>query len=111
KVLGPTWQQLFSPPQEGVGGAPWWRAKRTELLAALGEREAAFVYDLERVRGAARALRDLASLSRVHYSMKANSHRQLLRILRGEGIEFECVSRDEVARLLGLFPNMDPQRI
>src|SRR2546430_17266375 len=65
----------------------------------------------EAVRAAARALRGLASLARVHYSMKANPHPQLLRTLRAEGIEFECVSRAEVERVLELFPDLDPQRI
>jgi diaminopimelate decarboxylase/aspartate kinase len=113
KVLGPTWQQLFSWPKERGGGAPlpWWRVKRAQLLGALGEREAAFVYDLETARDAARALRGLAAVSRVHYSMKANPHPQLLRTLRAAGIEFECVSRGEVERLLELFPDLDPQRI
>jgi diaminopimelate decarboxylase/aspartate kinase len=112
KVLGPTWQQLFSQPQDSGGGrAPWWRSKRAQLLGALGEHDAAFVYDLEAVRDAARALRKLAALARVHYSMKANPHPQLLRTLRTEGIEFECVSGGEVERLLQLFPDLDPQRI
>ena len=112
KVLGPTWQQLFSQPQDPASGSvPWWRCKRTQLLGALGEHDAAFVYDLEAVRDAARALRKLAALARVHYSMKANPHPQLLRTLRTEGIEFECVSRGEVERLLQLFPDLDPQRI
>jgi diaminopimelate decarboxylase/aspartate kinase len=112
KVLGPTWQQLFSQPQDsGSGTAPWWRCKRTQLLGALGEHDAAFVYDLEAVRDAARALRKLAALARVHYSMKANPHPQLLRALRTEGIEFECVSRGEVERVLQLFPDLEPQRV
>ncbi|TLY84874.1 MAG: bifunctional aspartate kinase/diaminopimelate decarboxylase [Gammaproteobacteria bacterium] len=112
KVLGPTWQQLFSQPQDPASGSvPWWRSKRTQLLEALGEHEAAFVYDLEAVRAAARALRGLASLARVHYSMKANPHPQLLRTLRAEGIEFECVSRGEVERVLQLFPDLDRERI
>ncbi len=113
KVLGPTWQQLFSRPQDQLRGAalPWWRTRRRQLLDALGEHEAAFVYDLETVRGAARALRALGALSRVHYSMKANPHPQLLEALRAEGIEFECVSRGEVARLLELFPDLEPHRI
>jgi diaminopimelate decarboxylase/aspartate kinase len=112
KVLGPTWQQLFSQPQDSASArVPWWRAKRTQLLAALGEHEAAYVYDLEAVREAARALRRLAALARVHYSMKANPHPQLLRTLRAEGIEFECVSRGEVERVLQLFSDLDPQRI
>ena len=112
KVLGPTWQQLFSKPQGASAGAtPWWRARRNELLAVLGAEDAAFVYDLDVVRGAARSLRALGAIGRVHYSMKANPHPQLLRALRAEGIEFECVSRGEVARLLELFPDLAPERI
>ena len=112
-VLGPTWQQLFSRPRDRLHGAPlpWWREKRAQLLEALGEHEAAFVYDLETVRAAARALRALGALSRVHYSMKANPHPRLLETLRAEGIEFECVSRGEVELLLGLFADLEPQRI
>ena len=112
KVLGPTWQQLFAQPQDSAGGgAPWWRSKRTQLLGALGDHDAAYVYDLEVVREAARALRTLAALARVHYSVKANPHPQVLRTLRAEGIEFECVSRGEVERVLQLFSDIDPQRI
>ena len=112
KVLGPTWQQLFSHPQAAsAGSTPWWRDKRARLLEALGGAEAAFVYDLEAVRGAARALRGLGAVARVHYSMKANPHPRLLATLRAEGIEFECVSRGEVERLLELFPELPPERI
>jgi bifunctional diaminopimelate decarboxylase / aspartate kinase len=112
KVLGPTWQQLFSRPQPTPAHvAPWWRAKRAALLAALGGDDAAFVYDLEVVRSAARALRRLSSLGRVHYSMKANPHLEVLRALHAEGVEFECVSRGEVARVLEAFPDLAPERI
>ena len=112
KVLGPTWQQLFSQPQTPAHGTtPWWRAKREALLHALAEEEAAFIYDLSVVQQAARALRALSSISRVHYSMKANPHPRLLRVLHAEGVEFECVSRGEVARVLELFPEHAPERI
>jgi diaminopimelate decarboxylase/aspartate kinase len=112
RVLGPTWQQLFAQAAEhGAGELPWWRRKRTQLLGALGEQEAAFVYDLEAVRAAAHALRSMSSIARVHYSMKANPHPAVLRALRAEGIEFECVSRGEVERVLELFPEIEPQRI
>lgn len=113
RVLGPTWQQLFSRPQDPLRAAaiPWWRTRRTELLEILGEHAAAFVYELATVRAAARALRALGSLARVHYSMKANPHPQLLRTLREEGVEFECVSRGEVERLIELFPDLEPGRI
>jgi diaminopimelate decarboxylase/aspartate kinase len=112
KVLGPTWQQLFSrPPSSSAGATPWWRVRREALLEALGDRDAAFVYDLEVARVTARSLRTLGSLARVHYSMKANPHPQLLRALHEEGIEFECVSRGEVERVLELFPDLERERI
>ena len=112
KVLGPTWQQLFSrPPSSSAGATPWWRVRREALLEALGDRDAAFVYDLGVARVTARSLRTLGSLARVHYSMKANPHPQLLRALHEEGIEFECVSRGEVERVLELFPALERERI
>ena len=112
RVLGPTWQQLFSQPQASAAKElPWWRTRRDALLAVLGEADAAFVYELAQVRSAARALRAMNAISRVHYSMKANPHPQVLAALRAEGIEFECVSRGEVERLLTLFPELDRARI
>ncbi len=112
KVLGPTWQQLFAAAPPGARRTPpWWRTRRAELLTALGEREAAYVYDLATVRGAARALKALKSLDRVHYSMKANPQADILRTLRAEGIEFECVSRGEVEHLLEACPEIEPGRI
>ncbi len=112
RVLGPTWQELFAKPQEPAARAkPWWREKRAQIMAALGERDAAYLYDLETVRAAARALRAMSSISRVHYSMKANPHPGLLAAIRQEGIEFECVARSEAERVLELFPELDPRRV
>ena len=111
-VLGPTWQQLFSAPAAAARrGTPWWRARRTELLTALEGRAAAFVYDLASVRAAARDLRALGSIDRVHYSMKANPHPEILKALRAEGIEFECVSRAEAESVLATCPDLEPQRV
>ncbi|MBV8342728.1 MAG: bifunctional aspartate kinase/diaminopimelate decarboxylase, partial [Gammaproteobacteria bacterium] len=111
-VLGPTWEQLFAPGPAARGGPrPWWRERREALLGALGAAEAAFVYDLEVVRAAARALRSLGALARVHYSVKANPHPRLLGALHQEGIEFECVSRGEVERVLATLPDVPPGRI
>ncbi len=112
RVLGPTWQELFAQPQDGaVRATPWWREKRTQVLTALGDREAAYVYDLDTVRAAARALRAMGSVSRVHYAMKANPHPKLLAAVREEGIEFECVSRKEAELVLGIFPDLDARRV
>jgi diaminopimelate decarboxylase/aspartate kinase len=112
RMLGPTWEQLFAKPAPAAARAsPWWRERREQLLGALGARDCAFVYDLDVVRAASRALRSLGCLARVHYSMKANPHPALLAAVRAEGVEFECVSRGEVERALGLFADLDPRRI
>jgi len=111
-VLGPTWEQLFlKPKSEGARTLPWWRHKREQLLSVLGAHPSAFVYDLESVNNAARALRGMQSLGRVHYSMKANSSPRILKAIRAQGVDFECVSRGEVERALQLFPDLDPRRI
>ncbi|HET9391364.1 MAG TPA: bifunctional aspartate kinase/diaminopimelate decarboxylase, partial [Steroidobacteraceae bacterium] len=111
-VLGPTWEQLFlAPKSTGARAVPWWRPRRSELLSALAQRACAYVYDLETVRAAARALRAMKSLARVHYSMKANSSEPVLRAVHSQGVDFECVSRGEVERALALFPDLDPLRI
>ena len=108
RVLGPTWEQLFAKTPTAVAqSAQWWRGRREQLLSTLGERDCAYVYHLDSVRAAARALRAMGSVARVHYAMKANPHPEILRAVRQEGIEFECVSRGEVQRVLDLFPELD----
>ena len=47
-------------------------------------------------------------MSRVLYALKANPHPEVLRVLREEGVGFECVSLAEVERVLALFPDCDP---
>ncbi len=112
RVLGPTWEQLFARAPAAIAPpAPWWRGRREQLLATLGERDCAYLYHLESVRTCARALRSMGSVARVHYAMKANPHPDVLRAVRQEGVEFECVSRGEVQRVLDLFKDLDPRRV
>jgi diaminopimelate decarboxylase/aspartate kinase len=111
RVLGPTWEQLFAQPASAEVSHPWWYHKRGELLRVMANHEAAYVYDRQTIRAAARALRGLRSVARVLYAMKANAHPQALDALRGEGVELECVSRGEVERVLELFPDIEPARI
>ncbi len=112
RVLGPTWEQIFSKPQpEGTRVLPWWRRKRQQLLAALGSQESAYLYDLQSIQEAAHALRRLQAVSRVHYSMKANPSARILQAVQAAGVEFECVSRGEVELVCQLFPDLAPQRI
>ena len=111
-VLGPTWEQLFAQPAaEAAGSVPWWRSKRAVLLDTLGGRACAYVYDAATVRSAARSLRNLKAVSRVLYAMKANPHRKILCLLHAEGLDFDCVSRGEVERVLEVLPDIERRRI
>jgi len=112
-VLGPTWEQLFARG-EGNGApalAPWWRTERAALLAALGARDAAYVYHGATAESAARALKALGSVSRVWYAMKANSHPDLLRRIHAAGIGLECVSRGEIGHARRHVPGITPAQI
>ena len=89
----------------------WWRTRCDDLLAVLGDRDCAYVYDLPTAAGQARALLAMRSLSRVFYAIKANPHPAILETLSDAGLGFECVSRAEVERVQEAVPGIAPGRI
>ncbi len=97
--LGPSWEMLRGGrPGEQVAPA-WWRGRREELLKIAADGRAHYVYDLGAIRARAEALRrDLPSINRFYYAMKANSHPDVLAVLAGAGYGLECVSAAEVER-------------
>ncbi|HMK85751.1 MAG TPA: bifunctional aspartate kinase/diaminopimelate decarboxylase [Steroidobacteraceae bacterium] len=114
KVLGPTWQQLFSPKESAPRGvANWWEepAKRRRLLEIATRESAAFVYDLASVDRAMSALRSVKSVARWAYSMKANWHPEILRRVYSAGFGLECVSQGELEHALAQVPDIEPQRL
>lgn len=90
---------------------PWWQGRRDALLAALGDRDCAYAYDLGVVARQAGLLLGMRSPARILYAIKANPHPAILRVLAGLGLGFECVSRGELERLLGALPGLDRDRI
>jgi diaminopimelate decarboxylase/aspartate kinase len=110
-VLGPTWAQLHAPPAEGAPTQAWWQRKRSRLLERFGARDSAYVYDAQTILAAARELTGLAAVDEVHFAMKANPHGEILRILAGAGIGFDCVARGEIEHLLHEVPGLDRRRI
>ncbi len=47
----------------------------------------------------------------VSLELQANHNQDVLRTLESAGLGFDCVSLQEVERILGLFPQLDPTRI
>ncbi len=112
ELFGPTWEQLTASDETKIDDRDiWWAQKRTKLLGIADENGAAYVYDLEKVIESATSLMALSSVDSIFYAMKANSNPEILRVLEGEGINFECVSPGEIHRLLELFPNIDRKRL
>jgi len=111
-IFGPTWTELQSESVPApMVAEPWWAKKRQQLLDIGVAASAAYVYDIESVRGACERLRSMTNINRVFYAIKANSHPEILRTVEATGINFECVSPGEIDHVLSLFPDLDRQRI
>jgi diaminopimelate decarboxylase/aspartate kinase len=111
-VLGPTWEQLYGPKEPAAATRPvWWNRKRAELIKLATEHGSAYVYDRETLIARAQSLKNLKSIDRVHYAMKANPHPEVLTTLAAQGIEMECVSRGELQRVLDVLPQGDRKHI
>jgi diaminopimelate decarboxylase/aspartate kinase len=111
-VFGETWERLTG------GGAPvkalpkpWWVKKKAQLLEIGAQRDATYVYDRDSIEKAIAALRGLKSIDAVFYAMKANPNREILRLVHDGGLNLECVSPGEIARVLEVLPDIDRKRV
>jgi diaminopimelate decarboxylase/aspartate kinase len=113
KVLGPTWQQLFSEQKGAAPALNWWEDahKRRRLLDIAARESAAFVYDAATVAKAIAAVQSVKSVKRWAYAMKANWHPQILRQVYAAGLTLECVSRGELEHAFASVPALDPGRV
>jgi len=111
-VFGPTWEQFTGQlPPAVERAAPWWLARKDELIEIAHSKGAAYVYDRASIEQAIAALRELKSVDAIFYSMKANAHPDVLRVVESLGANFECVSPGEIERVRELFPDLDRRRI
>lgn len=94
-----------------LSGERWWIARRDALVAALGTRDCAYVYDLSVVAHQAGLVRSLQSIASVFYAVKANPHPGILRTVAAAGFGFECVSPGELDQVLGSVPQIARDRI
>ncbi|HEY4146323.1 bifunctional aspartate kinase/diaminopimelate decarboxylase [Pinirhizobacter sp.] len=107
-LFGPAWQTLYGSVAEVKPTRPWWRDERDTLLKLAAERSPRYVYHLPTVRGQARKLHALASVDRLHYAVKANTHPSILKALAEEGFALECVSPGELAVVMASVPESTP---
>jgi diaminopimelate decarboxylase/aspartate kinase len=114
EVLGPTWQELFAPKEAmRAPRQPWWRdaRKREQLLGIAAREAAAYVYDLDAVDAAIASLREVRSVDRWAYAMKANWHPRILQRLYAAGLTLECVSQGELEHAFASVPGLSPARV
>jgi len=113
KVLGPTWQQLFSEEKAAAPPVNWWEDphKRRRLIDIATRESAAFVYDTAALDAAIAAVLGVKSVKRWAYAMKANWHPQILRRMAAAGLTLECVSQGELEHAFASVPALDPGRV
>ena len=111
-MFGETWERLTGggAPSERLP-EPWWVKKKTQLLEIGAQRDASYVYDRESIEKAVDALRSLKSVDAIFYAMKANPHPAILKLVHDRGLNLECVSPGEIARVLEVLPGIDHKRI
>ena len=109
--FGPSWAEITRLLQPAGRAEPWWSRKAEDLHRVMSGRDSAYVYDLETARNAARRLKNLKSVNRVFYAVKANDHAGLLVALAEEEMGFECVSMAEVGHVLSSVPGAMPKDI
>ena len=89
----------------------WWLQKRDHLLNLAKNQLNAFIYDSKTIERSIESLKNMESIDKIFYAMKANFNPDLLRILYDFNINFECVSPGEVKFLIKTFPNISLNRI
>lgn len=113
KVLGPTWEQLFSEKKGAAPAVNWWEEphKRRRLIEIATRESAAFVYDSATLDQAIAAVQRVKSVKRWAYAMKANWHPEILRRVYAAGLSLECVSQGELEHAFAAVPALDPERV
>jgi len=112
-ILGPTWEQLYSPPTVASPDTSnaWWHHKRKALLEIAELHGSAFVYNRETLLRQVHAMQQLTSVSKVFYAMKANWHADILKLFAKNEVGIECVSRSELEYVFAILPTIDRKKV
>lgn len=104
-----SWQEEFGNP--GLRTKPWWELQRQQLLDLAVNNSPCFIYHRKTLAAKADELLALKSINQLFYAIKANPQAEILQTLYKKGINFECVSMNELKHVLALFPEIDKKRI
>lgn len=104
-------QQDKSQIESTLANEVWWLNRRTELLEIAKGQLNAYVYDRNTVSEAVQRLREVRSIDRILYAMKANFNPDILRLIASLNVDFECVSPEEGEHLLRAVPELDRSRV
>lgn len=104
-----SWHEEFGNPIKKP--TPWWEIERDRLLDIGKTQSPCYVYHAQTQEKRADQLLALKSIDKIFYAMKANPHESILKTLYQKNIGFECVSIQELQRLLELFPSIEKDRI
>ena len=92
--------------------AAWWQSEQTALLALIQEyQQPLYVYNAACLQAHANQLIECPAFDRIFYATKANGHPDILKLFYRLGLNFECVSWNEVLVVLDLFPGISRSRI
>jgi diaminopimelate decarboxylase/aspartate kinase len=104
-----SWQEEFNPSPEAP--KPWWLEQKDDLITFAEKHAPCYVYNPHVLIEKIHELKKIKSISQIFYALKANANSELLKIIYDQGLNFECVSQEEIQKILKLFPQIDRKRI
>ncbi len=104
-----SWHEEFGNPM--AKPTPWWETEQERLLALGKSKSPCYVYHHPTQEKRADQLLAMKSIDKIFYAIKANPYESILQTLYKKNLGFECVSIQELKRILKLFPDIDKDRI
>tara|TARA_B100001059_G_scaffold206291_1_gene216993 strand:+ start:328 stop:1452 length:1125 start_codon:yes stop_codon:yes gene_type:complete len=89
----------------------WWTSKQDDLIEIAADGCDKIVYNKQSIIDSIKKLKQISSIDRLFYAMKANYNPSILNLIYENGIGFECVSPGEVKHLIKSIPGIDLNRI
>ena len=89
----------------------WWINKKDVLLDIASKTSNCIVYNKKSIEESITKLKEIESIDRLFYAMKANFNPEILQIINEYGLGFECVSIGEIKHLYQSIPSINEKKI